>query len=155
MDGEIVNIPEPDPEGIPPTLAVVQHPLDAAAPVPARTRQEMLREAMLLLPNLAKLLFRLLRDKRVPIRRRLAMGVVAAYVVSPVDLIPDAVPVIGGIDDILLLAFAIDYLLNASPEEVIGEHWDGSEDGLELVRGIAAWGVEMLPDRLQRLVGTR
>lgn len=154
MDGERVDIPDPESEvSIPPTLAVVQHPLDSAEPVPARTRQEVLKEAMLLLPNLAKLLFRLLRDKRVPRRRRLAMAVVGAYVASPVDLIPDAIPVVGGVDDVLLLAFAVDYLLKASPEEVIIEHWDGSEDGLELVRGIAAWGVEMLPDRLQRLIG--
>ena len=145
---------KPD-EVVPPTLAVVQFPLDSTYPVPARTRQEMLKEALLLVPNLAKLLFRLLRDSRVPRRRRLAMALVGAYVASPVDLIPDAIPVVGGIDDLLLLAFAVDYLLKASPEEVISAHWDGSEDGLELVRGIAAWGVEMLPDRLQRLIGLR
>ncbi len=80
------------------------------------------------------------------------MGLVAAYLVSPIDLIPDAVPVLGGIDDLLIMAFAVDYLLEASPDEVIEEHWDGSEDGLEVVRGLAAWGVEMLPDRIKRLV---
>jgi uncharacterized membrane protein YkvA (DUF1232 family) len=154
MDGEIVNMPEPlEPEVVESTLAVVQHPLDTRAPVPARSRQEILKEAVLLVPNLAKLLFRLLKDKRVPRNRRLSMAVVGAYVASPVDLIPDVVPVLGGIDDLLVLAFAIDYLLKASPDEVIDEHWDGSEDGLELVRGIASWGVEMLPDRLKRLVG--
>lgn len=134
------------------TLALVPHPLDTTDPVPARTRQEILMEAMLLVPNLVKLLFRLLRDRRVPRRRRLGMAAVGAYVASPVDLIPDFVPVLGGIDDLLVLAFAIDYLLEASPEEVIDEHWDGSADGLELVRGIAAWGVEILPDRIKRLV---
>lgn len=156
MDGDIIDMTDRESrDPTPPTLAVVQHPLDSTDPIPARTRQEILKEALLLLPNLAKLLFRLLRDNRVPRRRRMAMGLVAAYVASPIDLIPDAVPVVGGIDDLLLLAFAVDYLLEASPEEVIVEHWDGSEDGLELVRGIAAWGVEMLPDRLRRLIGLR
>ncbi len=156
MDGEIIEMPEPvGPEPVESTLAVVQHPLDTTDPVPVRTRQEVLKEAVLLVPNLAKLLFRLLRDKRVPRRRRLSMAVVGAYVASPVDVIPDFVPVLGSIDDLLVLAFAVDYLLKASPEEVIEEHWDGSEDGLDLVRGIAAWGVEMLPDRLKRLVGGR
>lgn len=135
------------------TLAVVQHPLDHSNPVAARTRQEIIKEALLLAPNVAKLLFRLLKDRRIPLRRRLAMGAVGVYIASPFDLIPDAVPVLGGIDDLLVLAFAVDYLLKSSPEEVIAEHWDGSEDGLELVRGIAAWGVEVLPDRLRRLVG--
>ncbi|MGA9598633.1 MAG: DUF1232 domain-containing protein [Acidimicrobiia bacterium] len=133
-------------------LAVVEHPLDTTEPIPARTRQELLKEALLLVPNLVKLLLRLLRDRRVPLRRRLAMGAVGLYIASPIDLIPDFVPVVGGIDDLLVLAFAIDYLLESCSQEVIAEHWDGSEDGLELVRGIAAWGVEVLPDRLRRLV---
>jgi uncharacterized membrane protein YkvA (DUF1232 family) len=135
------------------TLAVVQHPLDTSEPVSVRSRQELIKEALLLVPNLAKLLFRLLKDRRVPLRRRLAMGAVGLYVASPIDLIPDAIPVVGGIDDLLLLAFAIDYLLQASPEEVVAEYWDGSEDGLELVRGMAAWGVEMMPNRLRRIIG--
>ncbi len=155
MEGEIIGVPDQDPveaEIVESTLAVVQHPLDTTAPVPVRSRQEILKEAVLLVPNLAKLLFRLLKDRRVPVGRRLSMAAVGAYVASPVDLIPDFVPVLGGIDDLLVLAFAVDYLLKASPPELIDEHWDGSEDGLELVRGIASWGVEMMPDRLKRLV---
>ena len=153
MDDEIGDVTEgrrPDP-----VLAKVDHPLDTATPVPMRSRQEVLREALLLLPNLGKLLFRLLRDPRVPRNRRWAMAAVGAYLVSPIDLIPDFVPVLGGVDDLLVMAFAIDYLLKASPQEVISEHWDGSEDGLELVRGITAWGVELLPTRLQRLFHQR
>jgi uncharacterized membrane protein YkvA (DUF1232 family) len=141
------------PEVVENTLAVVEHPLDTSEPVPVRTRQEMLKEAVQLIPNLAKLLFRLLKDRRVPLRRRLAMGAVGLYIASPIDLIPDAIPVVGGVDDLLLLAFAVDYLLQASPEGVIAEHWDGTEDGLELVRGMAAWGVEMMPGRLRRIIG--
>jgi len=145
---------EPErPEVVESSLAIVQHPLDTSDPVPVRSRQEILREAVLLVPNLAKLLFRLLKDRRVPLRRRLAMGAVGLYVASPIDLIPDAIPVVGGVDDLLLLAFAVDYLIDATPEEVVAEYWDGSEDGLEVVRGIAAWGVEMLPARLRRLIG--
>lgn len=145
---------EPErPEVVDNSLAIVQHPLDTSVPVPVRSRQEILREAVLLVPNLAKLLFRLLKDRRVPLRRRLAMGAVGLYVASPIDLIPDAIPVVGGVDDLLLLAFAVDYLIDASPDDVVAEYWDGSEDGLEVVRGIAAWGVEMMPARLRRLLG--
>lgn len=161
MDGEVVPIRPPDGgdsnEALAgevvtsDALAVVPHPLDKAQPVPMRTRQEILAEALLLLPNLAKLLYRLLRDARVPRRRRLAMTVVGAYVASPIDLVPDFIPVLGSVDDLLVLAFAIDYLLRASPPEVVAEHWDGSQDGLELVRGIAAWGVELLPGKFRRL----
>lgn len=161
MDGEIVPISKQsdgnpvvagESEPIEATLALVQHPLDTSEPVPMRSRQEMLKEAVLLGPNLIKLLYRLLRDKRVPRQRRLAMTLVAAYIVSPIDVIPDFVPVLGSVDDVLVLAFAIDYLLQASPPEVVDLYWDGSADGLELIRGIAGWGVEMLPDRLRRMV---
>lgn len=161
MDGEIVPISKQtngdpvvdgEPNPVEATLALVQHPLDTSEPVAMRSRQEMLKEAVLLGPNLIKLLYRLLRDKRVPRQRRLAMTLVAAYIVSPIDVIPDFVPVLGSVDDILVLAFAIDYLLQASPPEVIDLYWDGSADGLELIRGIAGWGVEMLPDRLRRMV---
>jgi uncharacterized membrane protein YkvA (DUF1232 family) len=153
MDRDLGQVPQPDEAAVvESTLALVQHPLDTTAPVPVRTRPEILKEAVLLVPNLAKLLYRLLRDKRVPRNRRLSMALVGAYVASPVDLVPDFVPVLGSIDDLLVLAFAVDYLLKVSPEELIEEHWEGTEDGLELVRGIASWGVEMLPDRLKRLV---
>jgi uncharacterized membrane protein YkvA (DUF1232 family) len=161
MEGEVVPIRRPDGddpdevltgEVVPSdALAVVRHPLDTAPPVPMRTRQEILAEALLLVPNLAKLLYRLLRDQRVPRKRRLAMTVVGAYVASPIDLVPDFIPVLGSVDDLVVLAFAIDYLLRASPPEIVAEHWDGSQDGLELVRGIAAWGVELLPGRFRRL----
>jgi uncharacterized membrane protein YkvA (DUF1232 family) len=154
VEDEIIDIPDPDQE-LEPILARVNYPLDTTDPVPMRSRQEVLREALLLVPNLGKLLYRLLRDPRVPRNRRWAMAAVGAYLASPIDLIPDFVPVLGGVDDLLVLAFAIDYLLKASPEELVAEHWDGSEDGLELVRGITAWGVELLPNRIRRLFDHR
>lgn len=134
------------------TLASAPHSLDLSEPIPARTREEIVKEALLVLPNVVKLLFRLVKDRRVPLRRRVALGAVGVYVASPIDLIPDVIPVLGGVDDVLVLAFAVDRLLNSCPEGVVAEHWDGSEDALELVRGIAAWGVEVLPGRLRQLL---
>jgi uncharacterized membrane protein YkvA (DUF1232 family) len=162
MDGEVVDMPERSAgdsghEGSSPAelQPAGMHPLDTAEAVPARTKREMVTEGMLLVPNLAKLLFRLLRDNRVPARRRLAMPFAGAYVALPIDFIPDAIPFAGTIDDLFVLAVAIDYMLRVSPPEVIEEHWDGSEEGLELVRGMAAWGVELIPERLRRLVSPR
>ena len=163
MDGDVVDMParrdgEPHDDAASSAeshLAVVMHPLDTAEAVPLRSKQDILKEGLLLVPNLAKLLFRLLRDKRVPAKRRLRMTLAGAYVAFPIDLVPDAIPFLGTVDDLLVLAFAVDYLLRVSPPEVVDEHWDGSIEGLELVRGIAAWGVELIPDRLRRLVSLR
>jgi uncharacterized membrane protein YkvA (DUF1232 family) len=162
MNGDIVPLPRRDdaiesqpssaePETIEAQLAVVQYRLDTADSVPLRSRQEILKETLLLVPNLSKLLFRLLKDKRVSRKRRLAMTLVGAYVASPIDLVPDFIPVLGTLDDLLVLAFAVDYLLDAAPPGVVEEHWDGSEDALELVRGLAGWSAEILPERLRRL----
>jgi len=154
MEGHAIPMPSRDSDRDQDAdLPIQGHRLDAATPAPMRTRRQLLAEAASLVPNLVKLLFRLLRDKRVPLRRRLLMLAVAGYVVSPIDAIPDFLPVLGSIDDVLVLAFAVDYLLAGSAPEVITEHWDGSEDGLELIRGIAGWGVELLPGRVRRIVG--
>ncbi len=157
MNGEIVPLPGRDDtpqenRSAEAELAEVMHPLDTAEPIAMRTTQEILTEALLLVPNLAKLLFRLLGDPRVPRKRRLAMAVAGIYVASPIDLVPDAIPILGSIDDLLVLAFAIDFLLRVSPPELVDHYWDGSEDGLEFVRGIAGWGVELIPGRLRRLI---
>ncbi len=163
MDGEVVDMRSHDAgdsiggsrAGADSQLAAVMHPLDTADPEPMRTKSQILQEGLLLVPNLAKLLFRLLLDRRVPGSRRLVMAVAGAYVALPIDVIPDAIPVLGTVDDLLVLACAVDYLLRVSPTEVVADHWDGSDEGLELVRGVAAWGVELIPDRLLRLMSPR
>lgn len=104
------------------------------------------------LPNMAKLLWRLLRDPRVPRRTKLVVGAAVAYVVSPIDLIPEFVPVIGLADDLLLMAFAIRHMVEVAGEEVVLEHWDGSRDLLELVRSVLDIASDFVPARLRKTV---
>ena len=120
--------------------------IDESMPLPARTRQDLALEAVMLLPNVAKLLSRLMGDRRVPIRRKVFIGAVLGYVLSPIDLIPDFVIGIGKLDDIILVSLAIDHLMSGAEEEIVREHWDGSEDGLDLIRSVFAWGAAILPD---------
>lgn len=126
--------------------------IDDSAPVLARTRQELALEAVMLLPNVVKLLSRLLRDRRVPIRRKVFIAAVLGYVISPVDLIPDFVIGIGKLDDIVLVSLAIDHLMSGAGEEIVTEYWDGTEDGLDLVRSVFAWGAAIIPDGVRRLL---
>ncbi|HVR34153.1 MAG TPA: DUF1232 domain-containing protein [Acidimicrobiia bacterium] len=104
------------------------------------------------IPNMAKLLWRLLRDPRVPRRTKLVVAGAAAYAASPVDLVPDFIPVIGMADDLLVLAFAIHHIVEVAGEEVVLEHWDGSRDLLELVRSILDVASDFVPARLRRTV---
>jgi uncharacterized membrane protein YkvA (DUF1232 family) len=126
--------------------------IDDAPPVDARSRQDLVIEAALLLPNIVKLLSRLLRDRRVPMRRKAFIGAVLAYVISPVDLIPDFVIGIGRLDDLVLVSLAIDHLMSGAGEDIVRSHWDGSEDGLDLVRSVYAWGAAIIPDGVRRLL---
>jgi uncharacterized membrane protein YkvA (DUF1232 family) len=102
---------------------------------------------------MVKLLYRLLRDPRVPRRTKLVVGAAVAYLVSPIDLIPEFVPVIGFADDLLLMAFAINHMVEVAGEDVVLEHWDGSRDLLELVRSILEVASDFVPARLRRVIG--
>lgn len=109
-------------------------------------------DAATTVPNMAKLLWRLMRDPRVPRRTKLVIGGAVAYVASPVDLIPEFVPVIGLVDDLLLMTFAIHHIVEVAGEEVVLEHWDGSRDLLELVRSILDVASDFVPARFRRMV---
>jgi uncharacterized membrane protein YkvA (DUF1232 family) len=128
--------------------------VDRSLPVPPRAWNEVALEAALLLPNLLKLLTRLMRDPRVPIRKKAFIGAVMAYVVSPIDLIPDFVVGLGRLDDIILVSLAVDHLMNGSEEAIVLEHWDGTIDALDLVRSIFAWGAEIIPPAVRKFLPT-
>ncbi len=124
--------------------------LDRRRPEPAMSPTEMVREAAALLPRLVKLVYRLLRDPAVPLRRKALAGLAVGYVVSPIDLVPDFIPVAGQMDDLVMLALALHLLIESVPEDTRHRYWDGSEDAFELVAAVLAWGAEMVPERLRR-----
>jgi uncharacterized membrane protein YkvA (DUF1232 family) len=74
------------------------------------------------LPVLGRLAYRLARDQRVPRRHRAVMLASAAYAVSPVDIATDLIPVFGRLDDLLVLALGIAWVLRTAPPAVVDEH---------------------------------
>lgn len=121
--------------------------------VPARSTAEWMKELAWSVPNLAKMLGRLAKDPRVPARSKTFAGGVAAYLVSPVDLIPDFIPLIGKTDDLLVAAFAINHLIRSAGEDVVREHWDGPDDILDLISDITAVGARMVPRTVRMAFG--
>lgn len=117
-------------------------------------RDRRFRQAATALPNLIMLIARLLRDPRVPARYRAAAMVAVGYVASPVDVIPDFIPLLGQADDILVVAFALHLLMRGAGPEVVAEHWDGDEEVLDVVEGILEWAAGLLP-RPMRLLAER
>lgn len=117
--------------------------------------RQLIQDTILIVPNIVKLVGRLLADPRVPRRSKIALGAAAAYVASPIDLVPDIIPVIGWADDILFLLMAVDGLITRSGPEIVEEHWDGPvdlltliEDVLSLARGIVPGKIRGIFDRL-------
>lgn len=95
-----------------------------------------LREAGLFVPNLVKLAARLMRDRRVPRSRKVALGLLAGYLALPFDLIPDFIPVIGAADDLILASLTLWWVLKAVPSEAVREHWEGETDLLGLLERV-------------------
>ena len=118
---------------------------------PIQNRQVVL-DAVLMIPNLVKLIGRLLTDPRVPRRAKVVLGFAAAYVASPIDLIPEFIPVIGWADDLLILVYALDSLIDRAGTEIVEEHWDGPGDLLSLIREIMGMGRNLVPKPLSRVI---
>lgn len=109
----------------------------------------LVRDVAFMLPNLLKLLTRLVKDPRVPRRSKLLVGGALAYLASPIDLIPEAIPVLGIADDILIVAYSINHLIDKAGLDVVEEHWEGPQDLLEMVRTILDSMGTLIPPKLR------
>ena len=89
------------------------------------------------IPDCIVLMNRLLDDGRVPRRRKLVLLGLVAYLLTPVDLVPDFVPVAGQLDDAIIAAFALRYVLRSQGPALLQEHWPGPESSRNLVVRLA------------------
>jgi uncharacterized membrane protein YkvA (DUF1232 family) len=88
-------------------------------------------------PLYGRLLVELLVDPRVPASRKAVIGLAAAYVASPIDLIPDFIPVISRLDDVAVVIVALDVFLEGVPRDVLLDRMYGlGIDGRELERDL-------------------
>ena len=80
---------------------------------------------------------RLLSDPRVPRRKKLILAALIPYLLMPFDLVPDFIPVAGYLDDAVIVAFALRYVLRRSGPDLITAHWPGPPASLNLVLRVA------------------
>ena len=78
------------------------------------------------------------RDPRVPRRAKVAVTVAALWVLSPIDLIPEFLPVIGPLDDVIAVALLLRYAARTVPRQVILDAWPGEPRMIERLLGPAA-----------------
>lgn len=124
-----------------------------------RTKKREVRGRMgnflMFLPNMVKLLGRLLKDTRVPTAEKALFLGAIVYFVTPVDLIPDIFPFIGQVDDIYLIALTLLRLVSKTDERIVREHWSGGGDIVGLASSIAGLAPMLLPKRVSRVLSSR
>ena len=108
------------------------------------------------LPNFLRLLGGLMADKRVSNTDKLLVGGAIAYILLPMDFIPDYIPFLGEIDDLFVLVLALQRLIANAPRSVLEDHWMGDPAQLrsmDLERVLVA-AAFFLPRRVRRRLRT-
>jgi uncharacterized membrane protein YkvA (DUF1232 family) len=98
-----------------------------------RPSRELALPALRALPDIVRLARRLLADPRTPTRHRLGLVVLIVWLVSPIDLIPEFLPGIGPLDDIVAAAVILGWIGRATGRARLREHWPGDATGFSVV----------------------
>lgn len=96
-----------------------------------------LLDLLRLAPDVARLLRRLAADRTLPVGVRIWLAVLLVYLVSPIDLIPDFIPVLGYADDALVVAIAVRFATRRAGRAALERHWPGNPAGLAAVLRLA------------------
>lgn len=120
---------------------------------------ERLRHLAMFVPRLLKLLGKLVVDPEVPAFEKFLLGMAVLYVLSPIDIVPDTIPILGQLDDLYLIALCLLRLLHRSGEDRLRRNWDGPEDIVELLHTVSDLATRYLPgparDKIRRWVEVR
>lgn len=96
-----------------------------------------MKEALRMLPDLLTLLRRLPADRNLPRGTRVRLVLLLAYLLMPVDLVPDFLSVIGYADDVIIVALVLRSVIRSAGNGPLERHWPGSPAGLAMIRRLA------------------
>jgi uncharacterized membrane protein YkvA (DUF1232 family) len=114
-----------------------------------------MKNLLMFLPNMVKLLGKLLTDGRVPMVDKALFAAAIVYVIVPLDFIPDVFPFIGQVDDLYLVALTLLRLINHTDEAVVRENWSGGGDIVSLANSAASLAPMLLPKRVSRVLSDK
>src|SRR2546426_7094800 len=100
------------------------------------------------LPTYIRLVWALIRDGRVPAQQKLILVGIAAYLVLPIDLIPDFVPVLGQLDDLAVVLLGLDLFIRSAPQAVVDDHMARIAQDTDQLRSDLARAERLLSDRV-------
>lgn len=98
-----------------------------------RPRDASVRDIIAVIPDLLRLLRSLIGDRSVPTDVRVVLVGLLAWIVSPIDLIPEFIPGIGPLDDVIVAIVALRYVRRRLGLEELRRRWTGTEDGFGLL----------------------
>jgi uncharacterized membrane protein YkvA (DUF1232 family) len=101
-------------------------------------RRESARALAGFIPECVVLCGRLLRDPRVPRRKKALLVGLAGYLALPFDLVPDFIPLAGQLDDVMIVALVLRSFVRGGGEPIVREHWPGPENSLAIVLRLAS-----------------
>ena len=123
-----------------------------------KSADDALIESLVLIPDLFRLSWKLLFDRTIPSKCRGTLVAAVSYLLSPVDLIPDAIPLAGFVDDLIVMAMALNKVIQLNEVQVtlaVKKHWRGSQNVFISVRRIlrtAESAFEILPKDLLEII---
>ena len=97
----------------------------------ARPHGGRLGELLRLLPDAVRLFRALIRNPDVPSTVKLRLWLLLAYLASPIDLVPDFIPILGYADDAVIAALVLRSVVRRAGPAKVRQHWGGTADGLE------------------------
>ena len=98
-----------------------------------RPRNASLRDLVSVVPDLVRLIQSLLADSQTPFGVRLALTVLLAWIVNPIDLIPEFIPVIGPLDDVVVAVLVLRYVRRRIGLSELRARWPGTDAGFALL----------------------
>ncbi|HET7928301.1 MAG TPA: DUF1232 domain-containing protein [Actinomycetota bacterium] len=98
-------------------------------------RKQQARELATAIPNLLVLFRGLLRDPRVPRGSKIWLLVAVVWIASPIDLVPEFIPVLGPADDLIVAALVLRHVLKRTDRDLLAEHWRGDPATLDRMVG--------------------
>jgi uncharacterized membrane protein YkvA (DUF1232 family) len=104
------------------------------------------------LPALAAMLARLVTDPALPRPVKIALAAAVVYLASPIDLIPDFIPFLGYVDDLLVAAIVLDGVLNFVDRDLLLRYWPGSEHSLDTLARTASTLSAWVPRRVKQRI---
>jgi uncharacterized membrane protein YkvA (DUF1232 family) len=125
---------------------------EPVGPIPRSGAKRTVIHYIRQLPNYLRLLFGLLTDSRVAVVDKLLVVGAVAYIVTPIDLIPDFIPFLGEVDDVYLLVIALQRLISNAGRTVLLDHWPGEVADLAdlKLRQVLSAAAFFLPRRIRR-----